>query len=78
MVKMPFFHHRRGQDTLFLQRTWYAIQLPGRPETALSAGNNRDDPITRMVAWGYSSQNWQMFPQDGRYFIRNWDWGSKF
>jgi hypothetical protein len=24
----------------------------------------------------YSSENWQLFFQDGVYFIRNYDWGA--
>ncbi|KAJ4374158.1 hypothetical protein N0V83_002899 [Neocucurbitaria cava] len=26
----------------------------------------------------YSSENWQLFPQGGRYFIRNYDYGPGF
>lgn len=78
MARTSIFHHRRGQDTLFAQRTWYMIQPLDRPGIGLYAGMGRDNPIVHMAPNAYSSQNWQLFPQAGRYFIRNWDWHSPF
>jgi hypothetical protein len=76
MVNIPQFRHRRDQDTLFLQRTWYTIQLTGTGRSGIHV--ERENPAISITEMGRSAENWQLFPQGGRYFIRNWEWGSNF
>lgn len=61
--------------------TWYNFNSTNLFNYTISAGlgknSNGATNMTPMRTYS-SSENWQLFPQKGVYFIRNWDYGSEF
>lgn len=73
-------HIRRDDSPDFDSREFYTIKIPNIPRGSLNAGNSKDtngdiklDQISTT-----SSENWQLFFQSGRYFIRNYDYGPRY
>lgn len=64
----------------FDARTFYVFNSSILPSYTLSAGIFLDsNGVISMTELGsLSSENWQIFPQGGRYFIRNYDYGAKY
>lgn len=66
----------------FDPKVFYGFYNAVRPDKALSAGNNKDSGGAIFMAkaetnstFAYSSsENWQIYHQAGRYFIRNYDY----
>jgi hypothetical protein len=79
---------RRQEASSFDPRMYYTLNNLVLPLFTLSAGyadpssESASDFSLRKInvtAYGtYSSENWQLFPQSGRYFIRNYDAGSVY
>lgn len=70
---------RRKIDGDFDEKVFYRFYNSVRPNTTISAGQNQDSggAINMTVAETYSSsENWQIYYQQGRYFIRNYDYGD--
>ncbi|KAL6705845.1 hypothetical protein ACN47E_006305 [Coniothyrium glycines] len=66
--------------SLFDSKTWYVFNSTNLPGTTLSAGIFQDsNGAINMTEYGsLSSENWQLFYQQGVYFIRNYDYGAKY
>lgn len=68
----------------FNPRTFYLLFNPVYKDSegtdyALSAGIFlRPFGAVNITVMSLSSQNWQLFPQGGRYFIRNYDYGAGY
>jgi hypothetical protein len=58
---------------------YYTFQTWTHPNSSVSAGNGQDSSSTlQLTAFGtLASENWQIYPQGGRYFLRNWDYAAK-
>lgn len=59
--------------------SFYTLRNELSPGNTLSSGSYRDanGTVNMTVAFAYSSsENWQFYYQKGRYFIRNYDYGS--
>lgn len=71
-------HARRDEAPAFDPKLFYTFSNPTAPQKSLSAGMARDSKgATKMTDFGsLSSENWQIFFQSGRYFIRNYDYGA--
>lgn len=73
-------HVPRDDSPDFDSREFYTIKIPNIPGGGLNAGNSKDtnggvrlDKVSKT-----SSENWQLFFQSGRYFIRNYDYGPRY
>jgi len=44
----------------------------------MSSGASRPKYINMTAQGSLSSENWQLFPQSGRYFLRNYDYGGEW
>ncbi|ORY19849.1 hypothetical protein BCR34DRAFT_595295 [Clohesyomyces aquaticus] len=77
---MRFNFNRR--DTLaFDPKSYYRFSNDVYPNNTLSSGvgQNADGAINMTVVGIFSSsENWQLYPQGGRWFIRNYDYGGSF
>lgn len=82
MASTQNHNHRRDAAPLFDPRTFYTIRNPSLPFTqqsvAIGPRQNSPGPLTITPYNTSSSENWQIFPQGGRYFIRNYDYGSGY
>lgn len=70
---------RRDDSPAFDPRSFYTVNNLNLPGQSLGAGISKDtvgDVDIRAYNTS-SSENWQFFFQSGRYFIRNWDYGSE-
>jgi len=77
---MPSYQFRRDDAPAFKPKEYYTIRNPNSATNSLSAGFQMDtNGGIRMVSFNTtSSENWQLFFQSGRYFIRNWDYGARW
>ncbi|KAH7405865.1 hypothetical protein DE146DRAFT_425714 [Phaeosphaeria sp. MPI-PUGE-AT-0046c] len=73
-------HLRRDDGSAFNSREFYLLQNFNMPSSSLSAGTfvNTNGEVKFSEAMKLSSENWQLFFQSGRYFIRNWDYGANW
>ena len=64
----------------FSPKTFYKFINPNLPNASLSAGIFQDSQgaINLTASGSLSSENWQLFYQAGRYFIRNYDYGAGY
>ena len=64
----------------FNPKTFYLLNNTSLTNYSLSAGIFLDTngAINMTTSGAYSSENWQIFPQGGRFFIRNYDYGPNF
>ncbi|KAF1841720.1 uncharacterized protein K460DRAFT_171952 [Cucurbitaria berberidis CBS 394.84] len=64
----------------FDSKTFYTFSNPSLTNYSLSAGIFLDTngAINMTTSGAYSSENWQIYSQGGRYFIRNYDYGPEF
>jgi hypothetical protein len=71
---------RRDGTPAFDSKMFYTLRNANAPKNALSAGIYTDtNGAINMTGFGaYSSENWQLFFQSGRYFIRNYDYGANW
>jgi hypothetical protein len=71
---------RQDVSPAFDPKMFYTLNNLNLPNYTLSAGIYTDtNGATNLTAAGsYSSENWQLFFQSGRYFIRNYDYGAKW
>ncbi|OJJ44479.1 hypothetical protein ASPZODRAFT_168743 [Penicilliopsis zonata CBS 506.65] len=68
-------------DNPFNSKYYYRFSNSGLGSNyTLSLGLKTDPPATpSMTTMGaYSSENWQIFYDDGVYFLRNYDWGDTY
>lgn len=73
-------HDRRDDSSAFNSREFYLLQNYNMPGYGLGAGvyTNSNGEVKFGEAMSLSSENWQLFFQSGRYFIRNWDYGANW
>lgn len=66
------------QASLFSPRKYYRIGNINLPGAFLSANpiTTTGGTVSLSLNGSLSSENWQLFAQSGRYFIRNYDFGS--
>jgi hypothetical protein len=69
---------RRDDAPAFDPKMFYTLSPFAQPKSSLSAGiSPSPNGAVNVTALGaYSSENWQLFSQSGRYFIRNYDYGA--
>jgi hypothetical protein len=79
MSTTPLPHRRDDAPPSFDPKNYYTLSNPTQPDLSLSAGTNQDSngAISMTPFSKRTSENWQIFTQSGRYFIRNFDYGSK-
>ena len=71
--------HPRATD--FAPDVYYVFHNAFAPNSSLNAGQaqNTKGAIGMNTAWTFSSsENWQLYFQQGRYFIRNYDYGGQW
>jgi hypothetical protein len=80
MSDAHLYQFRRDDSPAFDSTSYYTLNNLNLPSYTLSAGVFLDtNGATNITAYGtVSSENWQFFYQSGRYFIRNYDYGSKW
>lgn len=73
-------HVRRDDSPAFDSRMFYTLNNLNLPRYTLSAGMyTESNGAINLTDYGsLSSENWQLFFQSGRYFIRNYDYGAKW
>jgi hypothetical protein len=73
-------YSRRDEASAFDSKMFYTFNNPTLSQYSLSAGiyTDTNGAINMTAAGGLSSENWQLFFQSGRYFIRNYDYGAKW
>ena len=71
---------RRAEESLFDPKNFYTFINPTIPDWTLSSGINQrmNGDINMTKCNTYSSENWQLFYQSGRYFIRNYDYAASW
>lgn len=62
----------------FNPRTFYTFNNTLLASYTLSTGSAKTYSIQMTSAGSQSSENWQIFPQGGRFFLRNYDYGSDY
>ncbi|KAL6249145.1 hypothetical protein RBB50_004208 [Rhinocladiella similis] len=67
-------------SNLFDSNSYYRLSSDRYPNGVhLSDGYNPDIPASLYLGTtGYSSENWQIFFQEGIYFLRNYDYGAQY
>ncbi|KAF2741299.1 hypothetical protein EJ04DRAFT_517871 [Polyplosphaeria fusca] len=77
-MERPFVYRRQGQVS-FDANAFYNFYNDVSPENTLSSGQGQDAngtlDMTEEKVFS-SSENWQFYFQQGRYFIRNYDYGA--
>jgi hypothetical protein len=78
---MPAHPSRRDDAPAFDPKMFYRLTPNTRPKDTLSAGTFTDSKsygnqgvVSMNTTAASSSENWQIYYQSGRYFIRNYDW----
>lgn len=73
-------HARQAVEPAFDPHMFYRIRNFNMPNYQLGSGIAADTyiPIELNIKGGLSSENWQLFYQAGRYFIRNRDYGPEY
>ena len=76
--KMKRQRIQRAVEGDFDPSSFYTFHNPSSPNNTLSSGINQDSlgAIDMTLYGSLSSENWQIYYQQGRYFIRNYDWGD--
>jgi hypothetical protein len=71
---------QRDDAPAFDSKMFYTFSPVTLPQYSLSAGifTTTNGAINLTALGGLSSENWQLFSQSGRYFIRNYDYGAKW
>ena len=77
---MPSYQFRRDDAPSFDSKMFYTLRNPNAPTGSLSSGiyTDTNGAINMTLDGSLSSENWQLFFQSGRYFIRNYDYGAKW
>lgn len=80
MTVAPNRHGRRDDSPDFDAQEFYTIKIPNNPGGGLNAGNskNTNGGVRLEQVSKTSSENWQLYFQSGRYFIRNYDYGPRY
>jgi hypothetical protein len=80
MTMASIHQHRRDAVALFDPRTFYTIRPTAIDDVALAMGLKTVSPapLRLLPRNTTSSENWQIFPQGGSYFIRSYDYGSGY
>lgn len=77
-----FQAERRDEAAPIFSPTMFYQLLPTTySKVSLSAGNGQGSGTGAINITDFgsvSSENWQLFPQGGRYFIRNYDYGAMY
>ncbi|KAH7127056.1 hypothetical protein B0J11DRAFT_527094 [Dendryphion nanum] len=63
---------RRQSESPFSPRSYYRLINDNAPKLTLSTGAGWST-VNLTTLGGFSSENWQIYHQQGRYFIRNYD-----
>jgi hypothetical protein len=69
---------RRDSTSSFDPKMYYSLSNPSLSGSALSFGpvNGTAKPVVMTDFKKFGTENWQLFFQSGRYFIRNRDYGA--
>jgi hypothetical protein len=79
MVNTHLQQVRRQDTSSFDSKMFYTLNNLALPGYTLNAGWTDGNPqaLVNVTKYrDYSSENWQLFYQSGRYFIRNYDYGA--
>jgi hypothetical protein len=82
---MPAHPSRRNGPSEFDPNMFYTLRPLSSPQLSLSSSSSQESKASGLSGTiniikfnTSSSENWQIFYQSGRYFIRNYDWNPSW